>query len=580
MSTDRPFSLADAARLGLFGGIAAVLISLVGMAEAFSKREIIADVITMAQVMLLGVAFVAALFAANKAQSTNRRITLPAGIVAGAIVTLLLALLALLIEPLNLRQMFVNATPALVKLLMPFGQTGLAGAAILVGLGALMGLLAAAVTYLPARPRNALLIGLVAVILFALLEDVLVVVFPKNLGRFLYESNGLTPVGALTLFALAFVISYIWQASRKGVSSRVDALPPAQRKSLSFVVTLLMLILLFIMPRLIGPYLSEVADLVGFYIIMALGLNVVVGLAGLLDLGYVAFFAIGAYTMAVLTTPELPLVRSFIPQMNFWEALPFAVLAALVAGVLLGIPVLKTRGDYLAIVTLGFGEIIRLLVLSDALKPGLGGAMGVTGVARPATFASPFTDGVTDSPQEFYYFILIGILIAWFVTSRLKASRLGRAWMAIREDEDVAAAMSINLVGYKLLAFATGATLAGLSGAMFGSKLGSMVPASFNVLVSINVLAVLIVGGMGSLPGVVVGAIVLIGLPELLREFNEFRWWVYGAVLVVMMLYKPEGLWPEATRVRELHEEDEPNVTVEDPTGLAKSATIPGAEGA
>jgi len=575
MSTDRPFSLADAAKYGLYGGIAALLIALVGMAEAFSKREIIADVVSMAQVMLLGVAFVVALFAAGKAQQTNRGITVPVGIIAGAVVTLLLALLALSIEPLNLRAMFVNATPALVKLLMPFNQTGLAGAALLVGFGALMGLLAAAVTYLPVRLRSALLISLITVILVALLEDVLVVVLPKNLGRFLYASNGLTPIGALSLFVLVFVISFVWQSSRGGVSRRVDALPPTQRKTLSFVVTLLMLIVLFVLPQLIGPYLSEVADLVGFYIIMALGLNVVVGFAGLLDLGYVAFFAIGAYTMAVLTTPELPLVRAVIPQMNFWTALPFAVLAALLAGVLLGIPVLKTRGDYLAIITLGFGEIIRLLVLSDALKPFLGGAMGVTGVARPAV-----ANSVTDSPQEFYYFILIGILIAWFITSRLKASRLGRAWMAIREDEDVAAAMSINLVGYKLLAFATGATLAGLSGAMFGSKLGSMVPASFNVLVSINVLAVLIVGGMGSLPGVVVGAIVLIGLPELLREFNEFRWWVYGAVLVAMMLYKPEGLWPEATRVRELREEEEPNVTVEDPTGLAKNATIPGAEGA
>lgn len=574
MSTDRPFSLADAAKLGLFGGIAAVLISLVGMAEAFSKREIIADVVSMAQVMLLGVAFVAAFFAAGKARTSNRSIILPAGILAGAIVTLMLALLALLIEPFQLREMFVNATPALVKLLLPFEQTGLVGAALMVGLGALVGLAASAITYLPTKLRTSLLVSLVAVILFALLEDVLVVVVPKNVGSFFYESNGMTPIGAITLFVLVFVISYVWTASRSSFAQRIDSLPPARRKTWSFVATTLMLIVLFILPQLIGPYLSEVADLVGFYIIMALGLNVVVGFAGLLDLGYVAFFAIGAYTMAVLTTPELPLVRSFIPQLNFWEALPFAVLAALVAGVLLGIPVLKTRGDYLAIITLGFGEIIRLLVLSDALKPGLGGAMGVTGVARPTIGTQ-----VTDSPQEFYYFILIGILIAWFITSRLKASRLGRAWMAIREDEDVAAAMSINLVGYKLLAFATGATLAGLSGAMFGSKLGSMVPASFNVLVSINVLAVLIVGGMGSLPGVIVGAIVLIGLPELLREFNEFRWWVYGAVLVVMMLYKPEGLWPEATRVRELREEDTPNVTVEDPTGLAKPEAS-GAQGA
>lgn len=567
MSTDRPFSLVDAARFGLFGGIAAILIALVGMIEAFAKRDIITDVISMAQVMLLAVAFVSAYFAANRAQSTNRGITLVVGIIAGAVVGLLLGLLAVSIEPLHLREIFVNATKPLVKLLMPFDTTGLVGAALLVGIGAVTGLVAAALSYLPKQPRNALLISVVAVILIALLEDVLVVVLPKNVGRFVYASNGLTPIGALALFVIVFAISFVWQSSSPGISRRVDSLPPGRRKTYSFVATMLLLVVLFLLPSLIGPYLSEVADLVGFYIIMALGLNVVVGFAGLLDLGYVAFFAIGAYTMAVLTTPELPLVRGIIPQLTFWQALPFAVLAALVAGVLLGIPVLKTRGDYLAIITLGFGEIIRLLVLSDALKPFLGGAMGVTGVARPAVAST-----VTDTPQEFYYFILIGILIAWFITSRLKSSRLGRAWMAIREDEDVAAAMSINLVGYKLLAFATGATLAGLSGAMFGSKLGSMVPASFNVLVSINVLAVLIVGGMGSLPGVVVGAIVLIGLPELLREFNEFRWWVYGAVLVVMMLYKPEGLWPEATRVRELHEEDEPNVTIEDPTGLAKPA--------
>ena len=565
MSTDRPFSLADAAKFGLFAGIAGVLIALVGMLQAFSKRMIIADVISMAQVMMISVAFVGALFAANKAKNTNRKMAVPAGIIAGAVTALCLAVLALLIVPLHLREIFVNATPQLVILLMPFELTGIAGAAVLVALGALTGLVAALVTHLPPVWRNSLLISLSAVILIALLEDVFVVVVPKNIGKFVYKSNGLTVVGAASLFVISFVLAFVWLANRTRVSKRIDSLPPKRRQTYSFVATILLLVVMFLLPQFIGPYLSEVADLVGFYIIMALGLNVVVGFAGLLDLGYVAFFAIGAYTMAVLTTPELPMVRGIIPQLTFWEALPFAVLAALVAGVLLGIPVLKTRGDYLAIITLGFGEIIRLLVLSDALKPFLGGAMGVTGVARPA-----LSSLITDTPQEFFYFIVIGILIAWFITSRLKNSRLGRAWMAIREDEDVAAAMSINLVGYKLLAFATGATLAGLSGAMFGSKLGSMVPASFNVLVSINVLAVLIVGGMGSLPGVVVGAIVLIGLPELLREFNEFRWWVYGAVLVVMMLYKPEGLWPEATRVRELREDDEPNVTSEDHTGLAK----------
>lgn len=572
MHTEKPFTLGDATKFGIYGGFAAVLVALVGMVDAFAKTYIIADLLTMSQVLLMALAFGTAYMAAMRMRRTQPGMAAAAGTIAGAMTGLLLGILGLAIEPLNLREIFVNATPALVKDLQPFGLTDIPAAAAMAGLGAVVGLVAALITYLPALLRNSVMIGLIAVTLIALLEDVFVVLIPKGVGDFIYKSNGLTVIGAITLFVAILVLAYLWQVIRPRVSQAVDRLPTRRRQLLRFAVTTLMLVVLFLLPQVLGPYLSEVADLVGFYIIMALGLNVVVGFAGLLDLGYVAFFAIGAYTMAVLTTPELPLVRSIIPQLTFWQALPFAVLASLIAGVLLGIPVLKTRGDYLAIITLGFGEIIRLLVLSDALKPGLGGAQGVTGVARPA-----FGDAVrVDSPQEFYYLILIGILLAWFVTARLKKSRLGRAWMAVREDEDVAAAMSINLVGYKLLAFATGATLAGLSGAMFGSKLGSMVPASFNVLVSINVLAVLIVGGMGSLPGVIVGALALIGLPELLREFNEFRWWVYGIVLVVMMLYKPEGLWPEATHVRELHGADEePNLVTEDPTGLAESATAP-----
>ena len=374
MSTDRPFSLADAAKFGLFAGIAGVLIALVGMLEAFAKRMIIADVISMAQVMMLAVAFVGALFAASKSQHSNRRIAIPAGIIAGAVTALCLAVLALLIVPLHLRDIFVNATPQLVKLLMPFDLTGIAGAAVLVGLGALTGLVAAAVTFLPPVWRNSLLISLSAVILIALLEDVFVVVVPKNVGKFLYKSNGMTVLGALSVFVIVFALSFAWLANRNRVSSRIDSLPPKRRRAYSFVATILLLIIMFILPQLVGPYLSEVADLVGFYIIMALGLNVVVGFAGLLDLGYVAFFAIGAYTMAVLTTPELPMVRSIIPQLTFWDGAAHSPCwLPLVAGVLLGIPVLKTRGDYLAIITLGFGEIIRLLVLSDAFKPVLGG---------------------------------------------------------------------------------------------------------------------------------------------------------------------------------------------------------------
>jgi branched-chain amino acid transport system permease protein len=269
----------------------------------------------------------------------------------------------------------------------------------------------------------------------------------------------------------------------------------------------------------------------------------VVGYAGLLDLGYVAFFAIGAYTVAVLTSPELGFF-----QMSFWAALPFAVIMGVLFGVLLGIPVLKMRGDYLAIATLGFGEIIRILVLSDFLRPWLGGAQGVGKIPKASIGAMEFA-----TPQRLYYLILGGCLLVAFISWRLRDSRLGRAWMAVREDEDVAQAMGINLVSTKLLAFATGAGFSALSGAVFASKLGSVYPHSFNVMISINILCVIIVGGMGSIPGVLVGAIALVGLPELLREFAEYRLLVYGAALVAMMLFRPEGLWPEAVRRRELH---------------------------
>jgi branched-chain amino acid transport system permease protein len=212
------------------------------------------------------------------------------------------------------------------------------------------------------------------------------------------------------------------------------------------------------------------------------------------------------------------------------------------------------RGDYLAIVTLGFGEIIRLIFLSDWLKPLVGGSNGITRIPR----AIQLGDGARFSDQQvLFYVILAGILVAAFIATRLKYSRMGRNWAAMREDEDVAQAMGINLVRTKLMAFATGAGLSALSGAIFASKLTSVYPHSFNLLVSINILAVVIVGGLGSIPGVIVGALVLVGLPELLREFAEYRLLVYGAVLVFMMLKRPEGLLPEARRKLELHEMDE-----------------------
>lgn len=238
--------------------------------------------------------------------------------------------------------------------------------------------------------------------------------------------------------------------------------------------------------------------------------------------------------------------------MSFWLALPICVAASTLAGVILGTPVLRMRGDYLAIVTLGFGEIIRVLVISDLLKPVIGGAQGILQIPRPDLFGFTILQ-----PQHFYYIILASVFLALFVSSRLRDSRLGRQWMALREDEDVAEAMGIHLVKTKLLAFAIGAAFSGLAGAIFAARLSSIFPNSFNLLISINVLSLIIVGGMGSLPGVIVGALVLVGLPELLREFAEYRLLFYGVLLIAMMLRKPEGLWPSPIRRREIQAEEQ-----------------------
>jgi branched-chain amino acid transport system permease protein len=313
-------------------------------------------------------------------------------------------------------------------------------------------------------------------------------------------------------------------------------------------------------PMLLGLYLSEVADTVALYLLMALGLNIVVGFAGLLDLGYVAFFLIGAYTVGILTTPE----KATGIIHNWWLAVPFAVIAAVFAGIMLGIPVLRMRGDYLAIVTLGFGEILRYFATSDFLKPWEGGAQGLQGIPLPNLAFIHFGPSQLSVPilgqiqwgisQQFYYIYLAGVIVVIFIASRLKTSRVGRAWMAIREDEDVAQAMGINLVVTKLMAFGMGASFGGLAGAIFASKLESVYPQNLTFLYSVYVLSVIIIGGMGSIPGVIVGALALAGLPELLREVGDYRYLFFGAALVVMMLVRPQGLLPEARRKLELEE--------------------------
>ncbi|HDD62589.1 MAG TPA: leucine/isoleucine/valine transporter permease subunit [Chloroflexi bacterium] len=302
-------------------------------------------------------------------------------------------------------------------------------------------------------------------------------------------------------------------------------------------------LVVFITPQFLGKYWNYAMGTVGIYVLMGLGLNIVVGLAGLLDLGYVAFFAIGAYTAGLLTAPApLPL------QIGFWPVLIFSIVMAAFAGILLGIPVLRMRGDYLAIVTLGFGEIIRVLIRSDMLAPYVGGPQGIRDIAGPSLF------GIAFSGKAYLYLIIFAILLIILFTNYLQNSKVGRAWMAMREDETVAQAMGINTLYYKLMAFATGAAFAGLGGALFAARNQYTGPADHTLMVSINVLSLLIVGGMGSIPGVIVGAFVLKGLPEILRELDLYRLLVFGGLLVFMMIMRPEGIWPAPRRRMELHE--------------------------
>lgn len=532
---------------GIIGGGVSVYLCLVGMVEGFGDRYIISGLLTMGQVFLLAPIFLLTIMAVRKSQEQGIGQTIFKGLVAGFFGGLVLAIFLVIGQLINLRAMFINASPALFDI-MTFGVPLPMGTIVPLIVGPIVGIVAAAIYSLPNAPRRATLEAMVWVVVIGLTRDLLITVldrwgFVGYIFRWLFANSGLSILGAIVVFALVFATS-IWHGRRvaAGKQMRLSVTPRGK-----IVSSIGLILFLLVLPPLLGIFFSEALNNVGLYILMGLGLNIVVGFAGLLDLGYVAFYAIGAYTMAILTSTEL----NFF-DLTFWQALPFALLMALLAGVILGLPVLRLRGDYLAIVTLGFGEIVRLLFLSDWLAPWLGGTQGIQGIKQPQI--GPIT---ISTPQEFYYLVLVCIGIVLFIAWRMKDSRIGRSWMALREDEDVAQAMGLNLVTTKLLAFASGALFSGLAGAIFASKLTSVYPHSMNFMVSINVLSLIIIGGMGSIPGVFVGALVLVGFPEILREFAEYRLLVYGAVLVTMMLYRPEGLWPEARRKLELHEEAE-----------------------
>jgi branched-chain amino acid transport system permease protein len=354
----------------------------------------------------------------------------------------------------------------------------------------------------------------------------------------------------------------------------MDALTTRLRSPLGVLILLGVLIALPTVAGLFGAAWIRALAFAALYVMLALGLNIVVGFAGLLDLGYIAFYAVGAYTFALLASPHLvehfPAIALAFPgglHVPIWAAIPLGGLLAAGFGLLLGAPVLKLRGDYLAIVTLGFGEIIRIFLNNlDAPVNITNGPQGITlidpvrfgswSLARPLELA-----GWTIPPVQLYYYLFVGLaLLSAMACLRLQDSRIGRAWMAIREDEVAAKAMGIHVRNVKLLAFALGATFGGVSGCLFAAFQGFVSPESFSLMESIIVLSMIVLGGLGHVPGVILGAILLSLFPELLRhgagplqqaifgrsviDVEVLRMLLYGLALLAVMLLRPRGLWP------------------------------------
>ncbi|MFN2203568.1 MAG: branched-chain amino acid ABC transporter permease [Caldilineaceae bacterium] len=545
-------------RAGVLAGIFTTYVALIGMIETFAAREIISGVLTLGTLLVMAPPIVAGYVVAQRNRhQAGAGGRLLFGLITGlfASVPTLILIAAGTLFP-DIRQMFVNITPDLISRLTFDQEPVIIGALMFAGAQIGLGFLGAAVNLIPSRAQKSLLAGVVWVLSVGLLGELLSTqVIRPLLGRStasaIFSKGALTPVAATILFVVTSGLSYVLTGSRSRVQQRYDKLSASGQKQWRRIGFTAFGIALLFLPWVVGVYLSDVLNFVGMYVLMALGLNIAVGLAGLLDLGYVTNFAVGAYVMAVLTSTG-PLGMG---QFNFWLILPIAVVAAMFTGFTLALPVLRMRGDYLAIATLGFGEIIRLLALSDWLKPYIGGAQGVLFIPKAGIPGLPIAD--FSDPRWVYYLFLAACLLMLFISVRLNNSRTGRQWMAMREDEDAAGAMGIDTMKTKMLAFTLSAASGGLAGAIFASKLGTIFPHSFQLLISVNALCIIIVGGMGSIPGIVVGALALIGLPELLREFAEYRLLLYGALLIVMMLVRPEGLWPSAVRRRELREEEE-----------------------
>lgn len=590
--------------LGLLSGALILFTGAVGMIAAFHEREVVNDFITLGQLVLLITPLIFGYTAANRLGMTGEApmVVLGGGVIIGLLTTLpttimllfnsdefrflldwslrlapfvvataiawrmhrqraetvtvvgswllVAALLGIVTYSLalifevkgDLRSVLVNINRDWVDVVTFDNRRELLQGILVFSLAsALAGFLGSLCYYMPTIPRRALFYGLSVTLLVGAFGETVRLVLQENLERDtlnqLFRRDTLRQNAALGLLIVSIVIGYLWAAFGDRARQGFQNLGGQERQTTQMIGTVLFVALLLMLPWLIGRTLSDVAVTIGLFVLMGLGLNIAIGLAGLLDLGYVTNYAVGAYILAVMTSiGPLGLMKG---SFSFWMVIPIALLAAMFAGFIFAVPVLRMRGDYLAIATLGFGEIIGKLAISDWLKPLIGGAQGVQAIPKPI-----FLGTELKNPEQLYYIVLVACLITLFVSIRLNNSRTGRQWMAIREDEDVATAMGIDTARAKLLAFTLSAATGGVAGAIFAAKVGSVFPNSFTVFISINVLSLIIVGGIASNPGIVVGAVVLIGLPELLREFSDFRFLLYGALLIMMMINRPQGLIP------------------------------------
>ena len=556
------FTLRSAISTGLITGAVMIYLVAVGIASAFAEREVVTGYLTLGRLMLAIPPLAIGYLVAGRPLPNSQRViqALAAGLAAGALFAASF-LVAVALSP-GIRTVLNRVSSTLLDF-VGFANIGfepVAGAILNLGLCIGLAVVGALVRIAPHSVRRAFVGAATALVVMSMVEPFL---RPRllhlglpDVAQFMYRSHGLSALSAALILAIGAGLAVFWPGLRGSARARLGAADPGTRQMLRWAAILVAIAFLYTLPSISGSFLTQVLVLVGFYVLLGLGLNIVVGYAGLLDLGYVAFFAVGAYFTALITSPTAVLGWG----LNFWVALPLVILVSAIVGLFIGAPVLRLRGDYLAIVTLGFGEIARVLLGSDALKPWLGGPNGILSVpfmVGEGDYFLPIVGEVTGPAAT--YFPLVGFcMLAAFVAYRLKYSRTGRAWNAMREDEDVAQATGISTVNYKLLAFALGAAVGCVGGAIYATHLQGVVPGGFVLQVSITVLAVVVLGGMGSIPGVIVGALALIGAPELLREFAEYKLLVYGAVLVAVMLLRPEGLIPDASRRAELEEARQP----------------------